>query len=94
MATKNKVARHRSSEKEPASERRLRAGSPASPEQQLARELRSIAGSLTEALGDIIEAHTMDDAMSFTQALKRVQSARICLEGEAHRLELRGEGAQ
>ena len=53
----------------------------------LAAELRALSGSLGEALGDIIEAHLDDDVSAFSEALRRVNSARVVLRGEASKLE-------
>lgn len=52
----------------------------------LAAELQAVAGSLNTALGDIIEAHMEEDAQAFGLALRRVNSARVVLEGEAVKL--------
>lgn len=52
----------------------------------LAAELRAVSDSLGEALGDIIEAHTQEDGQAFSEALRRVNSARVILQGEACKL--------
>ncbi|HKY37206.1 MAG TPA: hypothetical protein VJN18_14785 [Polyangiaceae bacterium] len=54
----------------------------------LAGELREVASNLQMALGEIIEAHTEEDTTAFGLALKRVNSARVVLEGEASKLEV------
>ena len=56
-------------------------------QQMLAAELRGVSESLAEALGDIIEAHVDEDVQAFTYALRRVNSARVVLMGEAEKLE-------
>jgi hypothetical protein len=53
----------------------------------LAAELRELSESLGLALGDIIEAHVEEDVSAFTEALRRVNSARVVLQGEAAKLE-------
>ncbi|HVY32583.1 MAG TPA: hypothetical protein VHB79_38865 [Polyangiaceae bacterium] len=54
--------------------------------EMLAAELHDLVDSLGEALGDIIEAHMEDDSESFGEALRRVNSARVVLQGEAAKL--------
>ena len=56
--------------------------------EMLARELIAVSASLGEALGDIIEAHMEDDTQAFGLALRRVNSARVVLQGEAAKLEV------
>jgi len=57
---------------------------------KLADELRDISASLQEALNNIIEAGTAEEgvfqAEAFCAALRLVNSARICLNGEADKL--------
>jgi len=64
---------------------------PRSDQQMLADELRAIAATLQDAIGNIIEAHTGEDGTfksnAFSEALCIVNSARICLRCEADKLE-------
>jgi hypothetical protein len=57
----------------------------------LAAELRAISDNLRDAIDNIIEAYSQDDncfkSGAFSEALRLVHGARICIRAEADKLE-------